>query len=231
MTAFSLRLIALISMLVDHTYVALLPEQTWMNCIGRLAFPIFAFQLTEGYRHTKDKKKYATRLFLFALLSEIPFDLAAYGEPFFWDHQNIFWTLLIGLLLIWAVDRVFTRWQDSSIRFTAILFIVIASLYVAVCLRVDYSLFGVLTIFAFYILRSKSRITLTLCVLVLNALMGSYRISVFGIRFPIQLIATLSMIPICLYDGKQGCHSKAWSWFCYAFYPLHLLILSLLRLF
>ncbi len=227
MSSFALRLIALITMLIDHTYVALFPTQLWMNCIGRLSFPIFAFQLAEGYQKTKQKQKYALRLFFFAILSETPFDLMAYGTLFYWHHQNIMWTLLLGFLAVRLTDLVLARWNDTSVRFTAIFFIILVSMVSASLLCLDYGAFGILMIISFFLLNGKPWWIQILCVLLLNLLMGGSSLSVLGIHFPIQLFGTLSMLPILRYNGKQGHHGKAWRWFCYTFYPVHLFLLSL----
>ena len=93
-----LRLLALALMLLDHMWATIVPGNDWMTFIGRLAFPIFAFQIAEGYYHTSDFKRYAKRLLLFALISEIPFNLmmgSSVINPF---HQNVMFTLLLGLL-------------------------------------------------------------------------------------------------------------------------------------
>ena len=105
----TLKIIAMLSMLIDHTWIALISGNTWMNCLGRLAFPIFAFELVEGYFHTHDVKAYAKRLFLFALISEIPFDLVAGGTVFYPFHQNVMFTLLLGLVAISAIDQAQTE--------------------------------------------------------------------------------------------------------------------------
>ena len=98
-TANQLKAIALVCMLVDHLWATLVPGREWMTCIGRIAFPIFAFELAQGYIHTRDLRGYAKRLALLAVVSEVPFDMVAGGTYFYPWHQNVAWTLLAGL---WA---------------------------------------------------------------------------------------------------------------------------------
>lgn len=93
----ALHIIAMLFMLMDHLWATLLPAQDWLTCVGRVAFPIFAFMTVEGYFHTHSFKKYAQRLLVFALLSEIPFDLMYGGTWFYPVHQNVIWTFLLGL--------------------------------------------------------------------------------------------------------------------------------------
>ena len=94
----TLHILAMALMLMDHLWATLLPAQEWLTCVGRLAFPIFAFMAVEGYFHTHDFKKYALRMLLFAVISEIPFDFMYGGTWFYPVHQNVIWTLLLGLL-------------------------------------------------------------------------------------------------------------------------------------
>ena len=105
MSSFVLKIIAIISMVFDHVGDACIKHLSAMNLIGRLAFPIFAFQISEGYYHTKNLKKYFLRLFLFALISQIPFMLfmSTYTNAF---SLNIFCTLFVGLLAIFIHDKV-----------------------------------------------------------------------------------------------------------------------------
>ena len=105
LNALDLKLLAMALMFCDHLWATLLPSQQWLTNLGRLAFPIFAFQIAEGYFHTHDVKKYLKRLFFFALLSEIPFNLMTAGaliNPF---QQNVLFTFCLGILLFRFLDR------------------------------------------------------------------------------------------------------------------------------
>lgn len=106
LSAAALHILAMALMLMDHLWATLLPAQEWLTCAGRVAFPIFAFMAVEGYFHTHDLKKYTLRLLLFALLSEVPFDLMYGGTWFYPVHQNVIWTLLLGILGIHLMETV-----------------------------------------------------------------------------------------------------------------------------
>ena len=108
-------------MLMDHLWATLLPAQDWLTCVGRVAFPIFAFMAVEGYFHTHSFKKYAQRLLVFALLSEIPFDLMYGGTWFYPVHQNVIWTFILGLLGIHIMETVRKKKKTPVFVLTAIL--------------------------------------------------------------------------------------------------------------
>lgn len=115
LSAAALHILAMAFMLLDHLWATLFLSQEWMTCVGRLAFPIFAFMAVEGYFHTHSFKKYAQRMLIFAVLSEIPFDLMYGGTWFYPVHQNVIWTLLIGLLGIRAMEAVPGKGEDMAL--------------------------------------------------------------------------------------------------------------------
>jgi hypothetical protein len=105
LNATHLRILALTLMLLDHMWATVIPGNNWMTYVGRMAFPIFAFQTAQGYLHTHDFKAYCKRLLIFAAVSEIPFNLMMMSSPIFPFHQNVMLTLLLGLLACRAWDQ------------------------------------------------------------------------------------------------------------------------------
>ncbi len=224
LTGSALKIIAIILMFIDHVGAVIveqgvlrMPEVTsvprlWeqirnidqvIRAIGRPAFPIFCFLLVEGFLHTHNRGKYTLRLFLFALVSEIPFDLAIYGHFWYPEKQNVFFTLLIGLLVMIAC----TRFQKHVWLQT---FFLALGLFAGHFLGTDYGYKGVFLIEILYLLRSDRRI---------QALGGALAISW-------ELTAPLAFIPIWFYNGLRGTSLK---YFFYWFYPVHLLLLVLGR--
>ena len=217
MNSFRLKWIAIITMLIDHLAAVLLPQTSpaWMvmRIIGRLAFPIFVFLLVEGFHHTKDVNKYLIRLGIFALVSEVPFDLAFYGTVIEFTHQNIFFTLFLGLACIYLMSLVEKKY-GKNVFMTNVLNGVITLTFciIAFFLRTDYSYAGILLIAAFYLFRGNKVLqTFTL-----------FFVSAFIIG-NINVFATLAIIPIAFYNGEKG---KSMKYFFYIFYPAHLLILA-----
>ena len=100
-----LKILAMISMVLDHVGDLFFPGVTWLRAAGRLAMPIFAFCIAEGYAHTRDRKKYLLRMGLFALISEIPFDLA-FESRIGLSHQNIMLTFFLSILALMLYDRI-----------------------------------------------------------------------------------------------------------------------------
>lgn len=211
-----LKLIAMVSMLVDHVGAVFFPEAVWMRAIGRLAMPIFSFCIAEGYIHTRDRKKYLLRMGIFALVSEVPFDLAFDGVIGL-VHQNIMVTFFLAILALMLFDMI--RGEKPGIAQNILSGMTVLMMAVAaLLLNADYTLFGVLTVFLFYVLRSKHPL--------LRAGVGvGFLVALRSVGY--NLAAGLSFIPIAMYNGKKG---KGLKWLFYAFYPGHLLALYALSL-
>lgn len=230
-----LKSIACLTMLLDHIGAILItavirqangpvsPELAWLyyslRCIGRTAFPIFCFQLTEGAFHTKHPAKYALRLALGAVLAEIPFDLAFYGGPT-WEHANVMVTLLLGFGMIQCMKKV-----EGFRKLPMIL----PFYYAANLLHTDYSGKGILIIAMFALTREmKHRNLLQLLGLILLSNGKAYHIR--NIPIYTDRCKLLSLLPIFAYDGRKRSHSKVLQWSFYLFYPVHILLLYLLKI-
>ena len=236
-TSFALHILAMACMLCDHMWGTVIPGNEWMTCIGRIAFPIFAFLTVEGYFHTSNLKKYLMRLLLFAVLSEIPFNLALGGRIFYPLHQNVLWSFLISLGLIHWNEQA----KKSGKRWKRVLIasVTLAVAFVAgILTMVDYYHAGILTVLVFYFFRGNRwyrRIGQLLCLGYINLeILGGlvYEFSIFGqlVSFHQQGFALLSLIPIWLYKGEQGPYNRYIRLLYYGFYPLHLLILGIIKL-
>ena len=192
-----------------------------LTIFGRLAFPIFAFQISEGYVHTKNLKKYFLRLGLLAVVSQIPFYLfhSTISNSF---ALNVLFTLFIGLLAIFIYDKISFKPVGLAIVF--------ALSYIAELLKTDYGYFGVLLIFMFYLFKDSRILTvisyyILLCIKYVPLILNSNA----PIQYTFLLFSTLSsIIPIMLYNKKQG---KKVKYFLYIFYPVHLLALYVLHFF
>ena len=234
-TAFSLHIMAMLFMLCDHLWGTVVSGNDWLTCIGRLAFPIYAFMLVEGYFHTKNLKKYAGRLLIFAVLSEIPFNLAMGSRIFYPIHQNVLWSLLIAIGLIHWNEKVKGKqiWKRVLVGAASVCIGYIGGIVTFV----DYYNAGILTVLVFYIFRGKKwwcYLGQLACLWYINfEMLGgfSYEVNILGqIHFiERQGMALLALIPIWLYRGRQGYHSKTLQYSYYAFYPLHLLVLGILK--
>ncbi len=206
LSGFALKWIAMISMLIDHTGAVLFPQYIQMRMIGRLAFPIYCFLLVEGAVHTSDIRKYEIRLLLFALASELPFDLAFYTRVDF-RHQNVFFTLFLGLVVV-------EQYQKRRQKLSSFL-IFIAAMVLSEVMHTDYSAAGIVFIVLFYLLYQYKTGK--------QAVFAAANFLMYGTS--VQAYAGLAALPMLLYNGKRGPSMK---YFFYVFYPLHLLILWLI---
>lgn len=221
-----LKVIAIVTMLIDHAGVVLFePDPSVMRAIGRTAFPIFAFMIAEGAKHTTNIKKYALRLLLFAFVSEIPFDIAFNSGFFDFSDQNVYFTLFLGLISIILLKY----FRDKNLGFLGVLSTLILS-GCAMLISSDYGFMGVVVITVLYAFNDASPLSrftaFLLCIL--------STVIVILPQFPIlfiaqnQIFALTAVIPIMLYNGKKG--FKINKYFFYAFYPGHIIILALIKL-
>ena len=219
-----LKLLAIVTMLIDHlaAFIWKIEPSMWeplfslghyqltpyllLRDIGRLSFPIFAFLIVEGYQHTHDRWHYGRNLFVFALLSEIPWNLVHTGT---WHYscQNIFFTLFLGYLGICVVESLCYDWRKQTMALLGLFAL-------SIVLRADYGCRGFGFILMVYTLRNNR---------LLQAIIGSCMLG--GLW-----IAGLAFIPINMYNGKRGfIQGNVWKFAFYAFYPVHLLVIYLIQ--
>ena len=224
-----LKWIALLSMLIDHTAVVFMygsaaaGRQAFssalyyaLRCVGRLAFPIYAFLLAEGFYHTSSVKKYLLRLLLFGMFSEIPFDLAFNFTWIDWSYQNVYFTLFLGLLAVWLWECA-TGGEPAHCgagRILLGLLGIAAATATAGLFKTDYGIWGVLVIVSFALFRNREwqRNVLAGCFL-----LGSSAFEAVGL---------VDFVFFHFYNGRRGRQAKS---FFYVFYPAHLFLLWLLR--
>lgn len=245
----TLKLVAIITMFIDHfaaiildRYLIsigilnlnqeniLLPENRTiliiyvidmiMRLIGRLGFPLFCFLLIEGYYHTRSKVKYGMRLAMFALVSEIPFDLGFKSRILEFTYQNVFFTLFFGFIVIWAIDA-WNTWIGKNIEgklkllpcIPVTIAITAVGAVIVELLKTDYAGIGVVTIVLMYLLHKKS-----------NA--GSMALGCLWltVRMPVEFTSFAAVPLVAKYNGTRGLKLK---YFFYLFYPVHILLLAL----
>ncbi len=236
LTSNMLRIIAVALMLSDHIWATAMSFGNWMTYIGRMAFPVFAFQIAEGFVHTSNFKKYALRLLGFAVITEIPFNLFYSSRWFNPYHQNVLFTLLLGLLAISVIDKVRKNITVKTVALSLLWLLLIC--VASVIGFVDYGFLGMITVVMFYLLRNFPFAWLAqLAAMVLINIVffegQVFPVEIFGKIFeiPTQGFAVFSLIPIWLYGGRKGRSNKIMQYGFYAFYPVHMLILYLIKYF
>ncbi|MBQ3145791.1 MAG: conjugal transfer protein TraX [Clostridia bacterium] len=215
MSSFVLKMIAIISMFVDHIGYGIFGKFSYFNYIGRLAFPIFAFQISEGYIYTKNLKKYFFRLFFFALISQIPFMLfcSIISSEF---SLNIFFTLLLGLSCIFIYDK--SKYKSLGIIAS------IAIGFVAQISNCDYGFYGVAIILIFHIFKNNF-INASIFFIIATSIKYLIPIIQYGFYNVYLYLFICTLIPLLFlaaYNNKKGRNTK---YLLYLFYPLHLLLI------
>ena len=205
-TSFVLKIIAVITMTMDH-YSKIADGPEWFSLVGRVSFPLFAFLIGEGFRYTKDRKKYFYRIFLYALVLQIP-DLLSIEKY----DGNIFFTLSFGILSLLILNN--TK-LNKFIKIILVIIIVVS----AEMLTLDYGSYGVMIIIIFYLFRENNIMT-AFSFTAVNILW----ISFFQMSAT-QLYSIFVLPLIFLYNGEEG---KKMKLFFYLYYPLHLIVLYLL---
>lgn len=265
LTVFGLKVMALVTMFIDHVGAIIIPciqshvtspqlfamlegLMTVMRLIGRISFPIFAFLIVNGFYHTRNRKKYVLRLGIFALISEPFFDLASSSSWMNFSHQNVFFTLCLGLVTIWGYDSLIKQQKSPVIGGLLVLFTSI----VAFCLGTDYDAYGILMIFIMYLFFFNRQKMCLMVILLKGLIYGPYLFSSFidqafveayygltltgGWKVYLQIMLYLQSIaqlfcvvalwPISKYRGEKG-SDRINKYFFYAFYPVHLFILGM----
>lgn len=205
MTGFQLKLLAMLAMTADHIGAVFFPEIPLLRWIGRLAMPVLCFFIGEGLRHTRSPRRYLLRLTGFALLSELPFDLAFYGG-IEWGHQNVYFTLALGLLALWAIQ---SRGMEGWL-------LALTAALAAELLGCDYGMYGVLLILLldrFHRARSEQ-------------LAGAALLNLTFFGLQTQTLSLIALPLLWLYNGKRGRDDRR---LFYLYYPAHLCVLGILR--
>ncbi len=219
MSSFILKIIAVVTMLFDHSGYIIFNGFSYFNYIGRISMPLFAFQISEGYTHTRDVKKYLFRLFTFAVISQIPFMLYEFsiGKEF---SFNVIFTFCISLLCLIIYDKQ----KNKFISFALIILIAIISCYI----KLAYAPFAIIIILIFSIFKNKKAL-MSICYItacILNYLPNLIKYNFYYKYIILCIFTILPILPILLYNGKKG---KSFKYFLYLLYPLHLLVLFLIN--
>lgn len=219
-----LKIIAVISMIMDHVAAYVLTKYPactqplctvvdedisviWiMRAVGRLAFPIFCFLLVEGFINTRNRIRYGILLLVFAILSEIPFDLVT-ADRVDWTYQNVFFSLLFGYLGMSILEH----FKEDRFNRAAGMIMLICMVVFSRC---DYGMGGFIFIMIMYLLKQYHwpKMILACCFI------------------PNGWLAMISAIPLRFYNKERGFIQGKYLKYCfYAFYPIHLLIIYLLQ--
>lgn len=230
MTAFTLKLIACAAMAIDHIgYKMPFRSGIYLRIIGRISMPIFAFFIAEGFRKTRNIFKYALRLLLFAVVSEIPFDMYFYRVPSYFGSQNVFLMLFFGLIAIWAYDSLLNKCRTRTLPLLSVILICILSSV----LNADYGWEGVLTCFIFYLFpvsTFRNKLNIFFSMIIVFFISCVFMPTSFA---ELQAFRLASLPLLFTYNGNQTNIKNlklkyTLKLFFYLFYPVHLVILSYL---
>ena len=230
LTGSTLKIIAMVTMLIDHI-AAILMTRIYLSgglsydsynlilglrLVGRIAFPIYCFLLVEGFTRTRDVRKYLLRMVAFALISEIPFDLALTAKVMNFHYQNVMFTMTIGLIALYGLKMIEEKAFSKGKQLLLQIVVVALAAGVATLCKTDYSWSGILCICAIYLFKASN---------VRKMLLGNAALIMASVM---EVTALVSAPLVGAYNGKRGMKLK---YFFYAFYPVHLLILHIICVF
>lgn len=217
-----LKYIAFASMFIDHFNKAIITPfltgtgpmviiTTIFDILGRIAFPIFAFMIVEGFFKTKSRWSYLRNLLIFAVISEIPYDMFQSAEFVNTWSQNILWGLALGLFTIMVIDKLKAYIKKRPLWvFVSLLIIALSSLG-SMLISSDYEYYAIIIIYLYYLFYDKRLVASGLGYLVIIK----------------EIYAILGFATVLLYNGEKGKQNKI---FNYLFYPVHLLIFGIIRM-
>jgi len=229
LTGSRIKWIAIAAMLIDHTAWAFVPFASAagqaMHVVGRVTAPIMCFFIAEGYYYTKNVKKYAARLGVFALVSQMPYSLFNSGKIFSLSELNVIYTLFLSLLAVWAYDKIENRWLKT--------YVIIALCILS--LRGDWMFLDILYSLIFWEYRGNFKEQARWFSVASAGLVvfSAAAMALHGRHFYSQLFQAgvfLCLPILALYNGKRGGGEKS-KWAFYIFYPLHLLFLGIIKVF
>ncbi|MBY5033921.1 conjugal transfer protein TraX [Streptococcus gallolyticus] len=244
LSSFFLRNLAMILMLIDHTGLVFFPNHIWIRAIGRLAFPIFAFLLVQGFLYTHDLRSYIGRLLAMAILTDIPYHLMSEGKLAYSPFQNVLWTFVIALISLASID--YLKKLEKKWALLPILLVLLIACSLADYLGTDYASRGVAMVHVFYFFQGqslKNKSWQLFFFFIINVIMKNFPLiqeygweavyqawQIYGLEIiSIQYWALTALPIIWLYSGQQGYKSKISQSFSYLFYPLHMLLLALIK--
>ena len=227
LTGSTLKIIAMASMLIDHVAAILMTRMyitgglsyelynviLILRLVGRIAFPIYCFLLVEGFTRTKDVRKYLLRMLAFALITEIPFDLALTGKVMNFHYQNVMFTMAIGLVALYGLKTIEEKAFSKGMQLLLQIVVVSLAAVIATLCKTDYSWSGIVCICAIYLLKKSN---------VRKMLLGN---AALILASTLEVTALISVPLVGAYNGKRGMKLK---YFFYAFYPVHLLLLHII---
>lgn len=227
MNLFWIKILALVTMLIDHLGVFIFPNQPLLRLIGRLSFPLFAWGIANGARYTRSINKYLLRIFILAVISQIPyfliFKISGVSNP----EPNILFTFSLALSAIILLNK--TKSLLSK------LFVIICAALLAFVLKMDYQAFGVISVIVFYMLYNNNLVmgiaylALTVVFFLVPLYINRFLGGMIGVSYIniFELVSVVSIFIIALYNNKKG---RGIKYLFYAFYPLHLILLYFIKL-